>query len=114
MTLSTLPTLNALYAALKDKATVYQHGEAVPETLPDTFIVLTPGFSTVRQQWASRRGITHETNLLLAARGPGTLRDLAEEINQALPATGWQVVGTLGERYSGTHYELPLTIRAHP
>lgn len=111
--LNATPILNRIYFALQNAGVqnVYQHGQQLPEVLPTTFVVLQPLFSTVNQQWATRRYAQQQVQVLCCSRDPGTVRSLVQTVSDALPADLYEIIGTSWENHSGTHYEIPVTIQ---
>lgn len=112
--LSSLSVLNRLYTLLTagpDGLLVFQHGQALPEPLPAAFVVLQPLFGMMTQRWASRRYVDQHMQILCCAVGPGTVRNMVQEVNSRLPAAEFHIVGTNFENHSGTHYEIPVTVQ---
>ena len=104
--------LNRIYTLLSNGSsiTIYQPGDTIPEPQPNQFWVLQPLFSTMRQEWAVRKDVTQQIQILCVATGRGTVREMTECINQLLPAAEFTITGTGWQNHNGTHFEIPVTI----
>lgn len=91
--------------------TVYQHGEKLPEPLPDNFVVLQPLNSVTFQEYAVRKTTNVRIRIVACSRQPGVQRAALQTINDALPPDEFHWEGTGWENRSETHYETPVTVQ---
>lgn len=103
--------LTSIYTLLTNAGlTVYQHGEKLPEPLPQAFVVIQPLNTFTVQEYAVRKTTNVRVRLIVCAVQPGVQRAMVQQISDTLPPAVFQWQGTGWENKSATHYETPVTV----